>query len=111
MNFLTKKFEGIKKYWVIGACVVSIFVVPILSGCETQRSTTRTTTTTQPVEEEDQDTAKAVEQQEKTTVTTEKTTTTQPKSDGGILGGVFHLVGEVLAFPFRMIAGAFDAIF
>jgi len=31
--------------------------------------------------------------------------------DHGIIGGVFHFVGDVVAFPFRLIGGVFDAIF
>ena len=44
--------------------------------------------------------------------TTEKTETT--KSDGhsgGILSGTVHVVGEVLALPFRAVAGLLGVVF
>lgn len=47
------------------------------------------------------------------TVVVEKETThtaVAPR-DYGILGGAFHVVGEVLAFPFEVIAGVFRFIF
>lgn len=31
--------------------------------------------------------------------------------DHGIVGGFFHFVGDVIAFPFRLVGGVFDAIF
>ena len=31
--------------------------------------------------------------------------------DHSLIGGVFHFVGEVFAFPFRMVGNLFDAIF
>ena len=33
------------------------------------------------------------------------------KDDSSILGSFFRFVGNVIAFPFRMIGKAFDAIF
>lgn len=39
------------------------------------------------------------------------TTASDPAPDRGILGGAFHVVGEILAFPFEIIAGAFRFIF
>ena len=31
--------------------------------------------------------------------------------DHGLLGGFFNFVGDVIAFPFRLVGGVFDAIF
>ena len=33
------------------------------------------------------------------------------EEDQGILGSVFSFVGDVIAFPFRVIGGVFDSIF
>ena len=33
------------------------------------------------------------------------------EKDHGIIGGFFHFFGEVVAFPFRVVGGAIDAIF
>ena len=47
-----------------------------------------------------------------TTVVTEKEVVVDHNSDGGsVLGSIFNVVGEVLAFPFRILAGVFQAIF
>lgn len=35
----------------------------------------------------------------------------QHKEDTGIIGGLMHFVGEVVAFPFRVIGSSIDAIF
>ncbi len=45
------------------------------------------------------------------TVVQESRTSTGEQHDYGILGGAFHVVGEVLAFPFDVIAGLFRFIF
>ena len=45
------------------------------------------------------------------TVVQETETTTTEHRDYGIVGGAFHLVGEVFAFPFDVIAGLFRFIF
>ncbi len=89
-----------------------LLTMPVLSatGCAHRASTTRTETTTTT------DRASNIEPAQDTTIqtktqTTETNTTDTPHSEGGILGGTFHVVGEILALPFRVIAGVFDAIF
>lgn len=48
----------------------------------------------------------------RSTVVEETTTTTKSEShDRGILGSTFHVIGEIIAFPFEVIAGAFRFIF
>ena len=44
-------------------------------------------------------------------VVVEKETTTVHDEPHGVVGGVFHIVGEVLAFPFQLIADVFRFIF
>jgi hypothetical protein len=45
------------------------------------------------------------------TVVEETATHTAGTRDRGILGGAFHVVGEILAFPFDVVAGVFRFIF
>ena len=45
------------------------------------------------------------------TVTVDKQVTTTEHHDYGILGGAFHVVGEILAFPFDVVASLFRFIF
>ena len=41
----------------------------------------------------------------------EESKSSEHHGHAGILGGALHMVGEVLAFPFEVIAGAFRFIF
>lgn len=41
----------------------------------------------------------------------EETKTTETHEHTGVVGSVFHVVGEILAFPFEVIAGVFRFIF
>ena len=51
---------------------------------------------------------KSVVKETTTTTTTEE----KPKEEHpGVLGATLHLIGDVLAFPFRLVAGIIDAIF
>ena len=96
---------------IICLFVFLIYLLLVVTGCATHSRTTRTTTTDTPVEATTTTTTSQVtsEPSRQTTVVTEdKTRTAQ---DGGILGGAFHVVGEVLAFPFRVVAAVLDAIF
>ncbi len=80
-----------------------------LTGCSHTDRSTRTTTTTVDKGGVDMDDYDA-----STTVTTETTAveeTPEIKEDHSILGSFFHFVGNVIAFPFRLIGSAFDAIF
>lgn len=38
-------------------------------------------------------------------------TATQKSGDTGVVGGLFHFVGDVIAFPFRVVGHTIDAIF
>ena len=84
------------------------------SGCETHRHTVRSTTT-EPTTGTTQTTTTTTSSTTETepasgaTVVEEKTTTSEPRT--GILGGALHVVGQILAFPFKVVAGLFEAIF
>ena len=99
-NFFKQTQSGIISVFVI------LFLASQLIGCATRHQTTTRTTTTDSAGEVDASTT-----DRETTVTEKTTTSTEPQSDGGIFGGFFHLLGEVLAFPFRVIGSVFDAIF
>jgi hypothetical protein len=100
-----------------------LFLLFQLLGCETSThstssSSTRTTTAAEPVvhsatttTDVDGDRTVVTEDRPVTdrTVVTERNTTTEERDPG--MGGPFHIVGEVLAFPFRLVGDLFDGIF
>ena len=97
------------------ACMILVagtLLMVAIGGCAAQSRSSRTVTTTEAYPENGD-----MAQEEPGVVETRKTTVTQSSSaasgssDGGIFGGAFHFIGEVLAFPFRVIASVFDAIF
>ena len=49
--------------------------------------------------------------QTQTVVTEKETTKTESSEHHGVIGDVFHVVGEVLAFPFQLVADVFRFIF
>ena len=46
-----------------------------------------------------------------TTETKKETTTVTEQKPHGLIGGIFYLAGEIVALPFRIVGGIFDAIF
>ena len=88
------------------ACVLGLALAP---GCA---SWTNTTTTEQrvryPAEEVQRSSPPVVVERETTSVTR---TTTAPHESRGVLSTVVHLVGEVLALPFRLIGGLVRLLF
>ena len=96
---MTNKYFAIpsmRKWTLIPA--VCVLVLSLMAGCASSSSkTVKRETTTSPSAQ---------------TTVVEKETTTHADSDHhGLLGGAFHVVGEVLAFPFEVIAGVFRFIF
>ena len=69
----------------------------LIAGCASESRSYKSNTTT--------DTAG------QTVVVEKETTNKTSESHTGLLGGAFHLVGEILAFPFEVIAGVFRFIF
>ena len=87
-------------------CFFILIFLGILAGCSSQHKRT--------VEESvlyssptGQGVSQAVVKEEKTV---EKTESKQTHS-AGVIGSVFHLIGQVLALPFRLVAGAIEFIF
>ena len=76
-------------------------------GCASEKTTT--TTTTHVREFDDPDVASGPEA--RSDVVTEERTTTTDDACGGVLSCTADFVGDVIAFPFRLIGGVFKAIF
>ncbi len=97
--------------------VMSLFIVLLLvssigMGCSTASKTTRSeteTTITHPTGQ----TSASMYPEETTTVKKETTTETETKSEsgGGVLSTTVDVLGEIIAFPFRLIGGLIRAIF
>ncbi len=90
---------------------ISVFLCALLflTGCATHTKTHHetTTTTSNTTDNDNID----VSDNERETTTVEEETTTKSDSGGGIISGTFHVIGKILAFPFKMIGAALEAIF
>ena len=76
---------------------VFLLVISLTAGCATSsEKTVKSETTTSPTSQ---------------TTVVEKETTYTDAGHHGLLGGAFHVVGEILAFPFEVIADVFRFIF
>ena len=123
---MSKIKELIRKvFWVNG--LLSIFLcVGILSGCATSKTTHKettvrdnnpgTTTTTTVIQNNDETPTRVTTTTTKTNFTGKDTvvkeeTTTKKSEGGGVIGSFFHFVGQVIAFPFKVIGGILGAIF
>lgn len=93
MNNLKSMFT---KKSVLLLAVVFFMSLNVLTGCARSSKSVTTETVSSPHSQ---------------TTTVEKETHTSDDHDYGILGGAFHVVGEVLAFPFEVVAGLFRFIF
>ena len=89
---------------VVFILLTACFIIGEVKYSQADTQTTQTTTTTT----EDNG-------NKSTTVTTEKHQTEsrpEKKEEGhSLLGGFFGFLGDVIAFPFRLIGNVFDAIF
>ena len=100
-----KKTAGFRRnyQWVLVLAVLGLvwFGTFVLTGCagssKTQTITTQTT-----------DGGSA------NTVTTEKQVTSSEKNtsdEPGVIGSTFHVIGVVIAYPFKLVAKLFEFIF
>ena len=80
--------------WFVWA-IVLILAANFTMGCTSESRSIKKETLTNPTGQ---------------TVVVEKATTTH-EGHAGLLGGVFHVVGEILAFPFQVVADLFRFIF
>jgi len=87
---------------------VLLVFIAMAAGCAT--TSTHKTTTTETTVQAPADTAAprttAVEHSTTTTTNTE----TKPQHTG-IIGGLFHIIGSIIAFPFLVVGNLLRAIF
>jgi len=84
-----------KKTALMGLMVFFI-MLNVLSGCASHSKTVETTVT---------------DPQTQTVTTTETTRSESASEERGVLGSTFHVLGEIIAFPFEVIANVFRFIF
>jgi hypothetical protein len=89
------------------ATLLLALMLALGAGAATIGCSSQTTTTTETVEHSPNP--------DGTTTTTEVTKTEQHSDDDGahfgILSGTVHLIGQILALPFKLIGGLFSVIF
>ena len=77
--------------------LMCLLVISLAVGCaSSSEKTVKSETTTTPTSQ---------------TTVVEKETTHTEEGHRGLLGGALHVVGEILAFPFEVVAGLFRFIF
>jgi hypothetical protein len=111
--------QKIKSSVFIGLAL--LMVISMGAGCASTRKTTTTETTVQYankenplVEEKSTSTGVSSDQAGQTTVEKSTTTTTTAETkpeQTGLIGGVFHVIGSVIALPFILIGGLLRMIF
>jgi hypothetical protein len=101
---------GQKLSRIAESMLIALFSWSMLTGCSTQNAKTVETQKTVEYAADSDRAASAPVVSEKQTTKTEETN----KSDGasvGVLSGTVHVVGEVLALPFRAVAGLINLVF
>ncbi|MBI3306281.1 MAG: hypothetical protein HYZ84_00540 [Candidatus Omnitrophica bacterium] len=103
MTSIDLKSNGSKRW---GAFLMSCFLVTTLvvggfvtGGCESSSSKTSVTKESTSTPSSSQ------------TVVVEKETKKVDEGDRGVIGGIFHVIGEIIALPFQLVADLFRAIF
>jgi hypothetical protein len=92
-------------YRIIRLLIVALFVANLTAACTTHQ---RVQTDTVQYENRSR-TGEPVAVETKSTTTT--TTETQGTEDSGVLSSTVNVIGEIIALPFRAVAGLFRAIF
>ena len=91
-----EKIQGKRAARILAACFLTLSLTA--AGCASSSSkTVKSETTASPTSQ--------------TTVVEKETTTHTEGEHHGLLGGAFHVVGEILAFPFEVVADVFRFIF
>jgi hypothetical protein len=94
-------------FTVFVTIVVAYIFMASLSGCGTRRTTSETTTE---VESTDSDRARYGADASEPRVV-ERTETTTVERDDSSDGGLFSIVGDIIALPFRAVGAFLSAIF
>lgn len=92
----------------IGLILMALGLVLQLVGCASTNSYKQTSTTTS--SDGTQVTTTETTEYPQTTQTTTTTVEETPK-ERGLLGATFYFIGQVIAFPFKVVGGIIDAIF
>lgn len=96
----------------VQSCVLITLIafIGLTSGCSQTTRTVRTENAgvDQSTTVVTSDSHTTVIEEDEPVTTTETTTTT---TNRGVVGTVFYVIGEVIAFPFKLIGGLFSAIF
>ena len=92
----------------VGQCLaIMLFVTAVSGGCATQSSTETVSKESVQYPAERATEPVVVEKR-----TTEKSETTKTEGNsGGVLSSSVNIVGDVLALPFRAVAGLFEVLF
>ena len=95
---------------VTESILIALFSLNILAGCSTQSAkTVETEKTVQYSANSDQSPSQPVVTEQRTTKSEEKSESNANST--GVLSGTVHVVGEVLALPFRAVAGLINLAF
>ena len=103
-----------RRRWQISAGIMML-ALALGTGCASNQKVTSTSTTTtaqypdSTVSRDEWPSEETQTSRQKEVSTT--TTATQQEIQPNHGGGIFDLIGSVLAFPFRLIAGIFEAVF
>ena len=101
---------GQKLHRITESMLIALFSWSMLAGCATQDAKTVETQKTVEYAADSDRAASAPVVTEKQTTKTEETSKSDEAS-GGVLSGTVHVVGEVLALPFRAVAGLINLVF
>jgi curli biogenesis system outer membrane secretion channel CsgG len=108
--FVLRLFPGGMLRRMTESTFIALFCLSVLSACSTQSAKTmESEKTVHYAAATDLDSSQPVVTEKQTTKTEEKT-----ESDGqrvGLLSGTVHVVGEVIALPFRAVAGLINLAF
>ena len=95
---------------VTESVLIALFSLVVLAGCASQSAkTVETEKTVRYAAESDKAASAPVVTEKQTTRTEEKSKS--PGQSGGLLSGTVEVVGDVLALPFRAVAGLIDLVF
>ena len=96
---MKKNFEIFQtKKWMVFP-VLCLLALSLTVGCASSSKTVKSETLVNPTT------------QTQTTVVEKETVRTTDSGQRGLLGGIFHVAGEMIAFPFEVVANVFRFIF
>lgn len=108
---MEKRIVSMKHGQILGLFLMALLALFLTTGCAGKSRTYKETrtVTAQPSASESTTSASSVSTESTTTV--EQTETPEGSRPQGVLSGVVHAVGQIIAFPFKVIGGIIGAIF